>query len=207
MISSSKSIGRLGLSVAALGLASLAFQNCSQSLPSVDQNQGVTTQTSQNSQGGSAFYGDPSPGPNYVPNPASTAAPDVPVYRMRDATGDYLMTIDPQEVAAAKSYGFVSEGTQLKIFSVNTGPRVAVYRCYDKKLGHFLSPDPRCEGYGVEGRLGFTDPVATAPAPNRLVRCVNASGRHLVTANPNGECTTQTGLGREDAVDLGFAGI
>ncbi len=66
---------------------------------------------------------------------------------------------------AGRRSGATASPTTRRRTGVDT---VAVYRCVRPAIDHFFSPDPGCEGYATEGRMGFLPRRADA-----LVRSYN----------------------------------
>ena len=105
----------------------------------------------------------------------------VPIYRF--LKGKHFMTLSYTEAA---SNGWTFETTGFHLFPSGGPGYSAIYRCYNlAATDRFLSTSSNCEGYSVEGLVGYASAgPATGLVP--IYRMYRASIKdHLITANPS----------------------
>lgn len=112
--------------------------------------------------------------------PAPTSM--VPIYRFL-GSGKHFMTLTYFEAASA---GWNFETTGFHLFPSGGPGYSAIYRCYNAAaVDHFLSRDRNCEGYSIEGVIGY----ASAGPARGLVTIYRfykpGTKDHLITVNPS----------------------
>ncbi len=98
------------------------------------------------------------------------------VYRLRNGP-DYFFTAGVDEMDAARLGGWIFEGAAWKVFGAAGTGRAPLHRCRNTPW-HFLSMDPACENWPVEGVLGYGTGAVSGSA--QLIRFFSpGTGTHI----------------------------
>lgn len=111
--------------------------------------------------------------PSAAPAAAANPSP-LPIYRLFNGS-DHLLSVSETEATGA---GYHFEGETMTMSAVGGADLIPIYRCY-YGAGHFLSVQANCEGFHVDGVLGYAHANSSGLSP--LYRFVNANGYHLET--------------------------
>jgi hypothetical protein len=126
------------------------------------------------------YFLDPASNRSKVASAAATASV-VPVFRFGKSTGVHFYTVQFMEGVGAK---FNIEGPRFNLFRNGGAGYTALYRCYvPHDDHHFMSSDSNCEGYTIDGLMGY---VAANPATGLvpLYRFYHAAKiDHLITTD------------------------
>lgn len=161
-----------------------------------------------------------SPAISSMPTPTPTPVPKVPVqeqpvnklppshvvYRLLNPMAmDFLFSRLDNEGSPA--YTLVGEAFELFDHAdTDIIALIPLYRCRANILNtHFASTRQNCEGHINEGILGYLSEKSTGQTPQAIYRCYSTMiVRHLLTTNPNQECTPQFWGFKQEGV-IGYA--
>jgi hypothetical protein len=99
------------------------------------------------------------------------------VYRLRKNT-DYLYTTDVVEMSGARAAGYVVEGPTWKLYQEAASGRMPLYRCMVGPT-HFLSKESNCEGWTMEGVMGYGLSAAVSGSADLIRFYAPSTGAHI----------------------------
>jgi hypothetical protein len=153
----------------------------------------ATTQTASSASPTPTPVAPPAPGTNPAPgtDPVTAPGPTAPaaqpaavaqIYRLY-AAGDHLYSTSDAEGAPA----YKLEGPAFLVLAQQLSDSVPLMRCrVPAGNRHFLSLDPHCEGWTVEGAMGFVL-ASQHPGSYQITRCFKAQD-HLAVVD-TADCT------------------